>query len=217
MLISFDRTDFPLIVLEGIGIEVHLLPITKSQYERYAAGSNRTVKAGYRQMLTLNPGVPPEDFASDERERLLVAGVLPEEAQAFARWLGEGFDLPTVEEWRAIYLTLSRTFLPLHDLSAEVVGGTAGIILAQLLAQIDPRSMADLALMREGLVEWVEQGKTWVGLGAPRPGFFPNLWDPLDHEVKPIRLDERLPYFGFRLVRRGKWYLANKGSARFIY
>ncbi len=77
--------------------------------------------------------------------------------------------------------------------------------------------MLDLALMREGLVEWVGQGKTWAGLGAPRPGFFPNLWDPLDHEVKPIRLDERLPYFGFRLVRRGEWYLADKGSARFIY
>jgi hypothetical protein len=67
------------------------------------------------------------------------------------------------------------------------------------------------------VVEWVRQGQTWVGLGAPRPQFHPNLWDPLTNEVKPLRLDERLPYFGFRLVRRGPWYLADKEKVRYVY
>ena len=38
-----------------------------------------------------------------------------EEALAFARWLGEGFDLPTVKEWRAIYTALRRTSIPIRD------------------------------------------------------------------------------------------------------
>jgi len=29
-----------------------------------------------------------------------------------------------------------------------------------------------------------------------------------------MQLDERLPYFGFRLVRRGEWYLADREQAR---
>jgi hypothetical protein len=217
MLISFDRTKFPLFAMEGIGIEIHLLPVTKWQFEQYVVESGWVDRPGYKKMLALNPGVSPEQFTVDQRERLFVTGILPEEAQAFARWLGQGFELPTVEEWRAVYATLRRTPLPRYDLPSEVIEGTAGIILNELSVQLNARSILDLTLMGGGLVEWVRQAESWVGLGAPRPRFHPNLWNPLDHEVRPIRLDERLPYFGFRLVRRGEWYLADRGNARFIY
>ncbi len=56
--------------------------------------------------------------------------------------------------------------------------------------------------MKDGLVEWVRQDRAWAGLGTPRPEFHPNLWDPLSDVVKPISLQTRLKYFGFRLVRR---------------
>jgi hypothetical protein len=56
-----------------------------------------------------------------------------------------------------------------------------------------------------------------VGLGSPRTEFQPNLWDPLTKEVKPIDPNERLPYFGFRLVRRDEWYLADKEKVRYVY
>jgi hypothetical protein len=76
--------------------------------------------------------------------------------------------------------------------------------------------MLDLSLLRGGLVEWVRRDQTWLGVGAPRPEFYPNLWDPLTNEVKPLHADERLPYFGFRLVRRGEWYLADKERVRYV-
>jgi hypothetical protein len=217
MLISFDRTGFPLIVLEGVGIEAHLLPVAKRQFEAYVAQSNWRVKASYKKMLALNPDIAAEQFTSDQRERLFVTGILPQEAQAFARWLGPGFELPGVEEWRAIYSMLKRLLLPQHSLTGEVIEGVAGTIVQRLIDQVDANFVLDVILMRGGLVEWVEQEGTWVGLGAPRPAFHPNLWDPLDHVVRPMRLDQRLPYFGFRLVRRGEWYLADRGNARFIY
>ncbi len=47
-----------------------------------------------------------------EQERLFITGLWPDEALAFARWLGEGFDLPTLAEWRAIYAALKRAALP---------------------------------------------------------------------------------------------------------
>ena len=216
MLILFDRTNFPLIAVEELGIEAHLLPVTKWQFEQFIAEAGEVSRSRYHHMLRLNPAILPEQFTADNREQLFVTGIFPKEAQAFAHWLGEGFDLPTIKEWRAIYGALRKTLPPRHDLSAELVKGVASAILEKLSDQLSPRFMLDLALMREGVVEWVHHDPTWVGLGAPRPQFHPNLWDPLNHEVSPMRLDERLPYFGFRLVRRGEWYLADRGSARFI-
>jgi hypothetical protein len=43
------------------------------------------------------------------------------------------------------------------------------------------------------------------------------LWDPLADQIKPIRLDERLFYFGFRLVRRDEAFLADRDNARFAF
>ena len=218
MLLSFDQTNFPLIAAEAVSMEVHLWPVTKVQFEQFVTETGEISKRQYQKMLALNPAVPVERFALDQRERLFITGVLPKEAQAFARWLGEGFDLPTVMEWRAIYAALRRTSLPIQDdLSSALVEGPAGAILDKFSARLPARSMVDYSLMPKGLVEWARQGRKWVGLGAPRPEFHPNLWDPLTNEVKPIRPSERLPYFGFRLVRRGEWYLADKEKVRYVY
>jgi len=217
MLVSFDRTNFPLIAVERVGLEVHLLPVTKWQFEQFVAESGVLEQARYQKMLALNPAFPAGEFTVEERERLFVTGILPAEAQTFARWLGQGFDLPTVAEWRKIYTSLEGTSLPKHDLAAELADTPAGTVLAQLTRQLDPLLMADLALLRGGLVEWARQEQNWVGLGAPRPQFYSNLWDPLFNEVKPIRPGERLPYFGFRLVRRGEWYLADRENVRYVF
>jgi formylglycine-generating enzyme required for sulfatase activity len=218
MLLSFDRTNFPLIAVEAVSMEVHLWPVTKVQFEQFVTETGEITKRQYQKMLALNPAVPFDRFALGQRERLFITGVLPREALAFARWLGEGFDLPTVMEWRAIHAALRRTSLPMHDdLTSELVEGPAGLILDKFSARLPARSMVDYSLMPKGLVEWARQGRQWVGLGAPRPEFHPNLWDPLTNEVKPIRSGERLAYFGFRLVRRGEWYLADKEKVRYVY
>ena len=217
MLISFDRTNFPIIAVEGLGIEIHLLPITKWQFERFLDESKVVKQTAYQEMLALNPAISFMNFNHDKIEQLFITGILPTEIWAFAQWLGEGFDIPTLEEWRAIHRALKKTPLPRYSLSEELVDGPAEKIIDQLIDQVHTQVMVDLTLMPRGLVEWVRQGENLVGVGAPRPQFHPNLWDSFSHEITPIDLSQRLPYFGFRLVRRGEWYLADRGNAKFIY
>ncbi|MDX1522124.1 MAG: SUMF1/EgtB/PvdO family nonheme iron enzyme [Anaerolineae bacterium] len=221
MLISIDRTGFPLLVVEEAGVEVHLLPVTKIQFVDFVNEGKAVSQADYQAMLALNPAASPSHFLDKERERLFVTGVLPREALAFAHWLGDGFDLPTREEWRAVYAALRRVPPPRHQALPELIVGQAGAIVGKVSEQLHIRSMRDFSLMQGGLVEWVQAGvgseKMMVGLGVPRPEFHPNLWDPISHEIKPIRLDERVPYFGFRLVRRGEWYLSDKENARYVF
>ena len=217
MLITSDRTGFPLIAVEEAGVEVHLLPITKIQFHHFVVAPTLVNEARYQEMLAVTPATTPQGFTAASREQLFVSGVLPEEAIAFARWLGEGFDLPTVKEWRDVLAAMRRTPPPRRNLLVEAVEGPARVILKKFKEQLHIRSMADFALMRGGLVEWVRGDKELVGLGLPRPEFHPNLWDPLVNEIKPIHLDERVPYFGFRLVRRGEWFLANKDEAKYLF
>ncbi len=217
MLITSDKTGFPLVVVEDAGVEVHLLPITKLQFADFVAAPTLVTDARYREMLALNPAITPQEVGNNNREQLFVSGILPEEAIAFARWLGHGFDLPTVKEWRDVLAALRRTPSPRRKLLAETIDGPARAILEIISQQIHIRTMADYTLMRGGLVEWARNGDELVGLGDPRPQFHPNLWDPLVNEIKPIRLDGRVPYFGFRLVRRGEWYLAGKENAEYVF
>jgi hypothetical protein len=216
MLIASDRTGFPLLVVEEAAVEVHLLPVTKLQFAQFVA-ETELIEPAYQAMLALNPAISHDRFGAAEREKLFVSGVLPVEALAFARWLGDGFDLPTVGEWRAIYAALRRVPPPRRQELADFVEESVGLILRQLAEQIHIRSIRDFSLMEGGLVEWVYGDKEMVGLGGPRPEFQPNLWDVLSHEIKPIRPDQRLYYFGFRLVRRGDWYLSAKHEARYIF
>ena len=56
MIISFssDRTGFPLVHLTELGYDVHLLPITKVQFEQMAA-SDKTYETIFKHASALNP------------------------------------------------------------------------------------------------------------------------------------------------------------------
>ena len=206
MQFSYDRFGFPLIMLPTLECQVHLLPVTKIQFERFLAEANNDFgDTWYEQVLAINPRVGYRHLTPDNREQLFMTGILPEEAQAFASWMGAGFDLPTVDEWRAIYKTLAAEAPLLHHLLSQSGANAGHALLKPLFAQFQARSCLELSLMYGGVVKWARQGNKWVGLGAPRPTFQPNLWHPLSHDVKPIRPRARVPYFGFRLVRRWGW------------
>lgn len=217
MLISFDKTNFPLVVVEGVGVEMHILPVTKIQFERFIAETGAIKYKQYKSMRALNPSIGVDHFTAENREQLFVTGVLPEEALNFARWLGEGYDLPTVEEWRKLLTALRREPPPRQHQLTDLIEAPSDTILEKLETQIHIRTMLDYTLMQGGLVEWVWQDKNLVGLGVPRPKFHANLWNPLVNVVKPIKPDQRIPYFGFRLIRREEWYLADKDKARFVF
>lgn len=205
MRFFYDRTGFPLVQPDRSGLALSLLPVTKVQFERFLAEPNEFGDAWYEQILSVNPRVSWQRFEGEQREQLFLTGILPAEALAFARWLGEGFDLPTVDEWRKLAQLLSLTPLPAgvqETLRSCPMHRAAHAILQGLLRQLEPESWGELALLRGGLIEWVRVGQGFAGLGAPRPQFYPNTFNPLhDDPVRPLR-EQRLPYFGFRLVYR---------------
>lgn len=195
------KTGFPLIAVPSAGVEVQLLPVTKVQFEHFLAESNSFGDSWYEEILTCNPRVSYRRFMADNRERLFLTGILPDEATAFAHWMGEGFELPTIDQWRAIYAALAAEPVPVDPQLLLSGTGAARVVLEKLTTHLQASSLCDLSLMRGGVVEWVRQRDSWVGLGAPRREFHPNLWNPLEDGVRPIRATERLPYFGLRLVR----------------
>lgn len=205
MWFSSDRTGFPLIEVVELGLQVHLLPVTKWQFERFLAEPNDFGDRWYEEALSVNPRQSYRRFSLERREGLLLSGVLPEEALTFARWLGEGFDLPTVAEWRAVYRALEVDSVPFAHLDwhlAQLPAAPARSIVRRLVEHFQPCAVVDLSLMRGGILEWVREGESWVGLGAPRVEVWPHLWDPLTDVIRPARPGERLRHFGFRLVRR---------------
>lgn len=200
-----DRSGFPWVGLPELCLEAQLLPVTKLQGERFIVEANAYGDVWYEEILTWNPRVSYRGFDPARREHLFLGAVQPDEGLDYARWLGPDFDLPTVDEWRALYRALEGEAVPLDRLERVLEEGVslpARCILEQLLDQLQPRSLLDLSLMRGGLVEWARQDGEWVGLGAPRPEVWAHLWDPLEDVIRPSRRGERLRYFGFRLVRR---------------
>lgn len=195
----FDRTGFPYVELKDPALAVSLLPLTKFQFEVYLADLTPQGDRWYEELLTLNPRVSPQRFTPEQRERLFLTGLLPAEAEAYAAWLGDGYRLPTVAEWRAIYQRFESTaFAPFA--TSPTPDGKATALLRRLEAQARPQTLLDFSLMRGGVVEWVRDGNTWTGLGEPRFSFEPILWNPLKETVPPVRLNQRVAFFGARLV-----------------
>jgi hypothetical protein len=205
MFYGYDRTGFPLIPIFETGIEVHLLPVTKIQFEDFLKATGRSDDAGHKEMLELNPKVSHLKFTSDNREQLFITGVLPDEVTEFARWMGSDYDIMTVAEWRRVHEELSVVEDPLYastDLPIQSPQNPVGELMERFKERCQPKTLFDLTLMKNGVVEWVRQDGTWVGLGCPRHEFYQHLWDPLADVIRPVDLKFRLKYFGFRLVRR---------------
>ncbi|MBN1483856.1 MAG: hypothetical protein JXA37_03975 [Chloroflexia bacterium] len=195
-----DRTGFPWLALPDVGLEMQLLPTAKLQLEQWIAEPNAFGDSWYEEVLKASPRLSYRRFEAAQRESLFAGALRPEEALDFAHWLGSDLDLPTVGEWRQLYRALADLALP--GLEEIPVQGVARVVLQRLWEQLAPSSLLELSLLRGGLIEWARQGPEWVGLGAPRPAFWPHLWNPLVDVVRPLRPEERLRHFGFRLLRR---------------
>lgn len=214
MLTSTDPIGFPLVCLPRQDIEVHLLPVTRVQVRQWLTDAPSALPEEHRKSLEPDAEVSPEN-----REHLFATGLLPRECIAFAQWLslkdsnGDWqYDLLTVGEWRDLFLRFSyepfdwdevrRFLIARNRVSSGCCHEEAMTILDRLNDQIHPVTALDVSLMRNGLVEWVREGDEFVGLGNPRQLLHPNLWNPLCDEVRPISMEERILYFGLRLVRR---------------
>lgn len=201
MRFSSDRTGYPLLDLTALGLEVSLLPVTKLQFERFIAEPNEFGDTWYEQVCERNPRVSWRNFPQERREGLFITAVSKDEALAFARWLGPGFDLPTVEEWRAIYELLGALSAP--TTVSFSMHQSARAIIESVIRSLKRGNWNHITLMREGILEWVRIGHrdNYGVLGEPRRRFVDRTCEPTSDPVSPT-LQERRHTWGFRLVRR---------------
>ncbi len=112
---SCDRAGFPLVHVPDRGVFIHLLPVTKLQFECFLAEPKGFDDPWYEEVLAANPRASVRGWDDEAREQLFLTGVTPEEASAFARWLGPEWSLPSLDLWRHVYRALARTaFRPGH-------------------------------------------------------------------------------------------------------
>ena len=106
MLWSCDRTGYPVLALPECGLSAHLLPVAKRQFERFLAEPGGYGDAWYEALLNVSPRLALADATPAGYELLFASGLFPAEAGEFARWLGDGFELPRADDWREIYCAL---------------------------------------------------------------------------------------------------------------
>lgn len=203
MSLLFDRTGFPSIPLPLLGIQAQLLPVTKVQLERFLAEPNHFGDCWYEEVLNIHPRVSHLNMTEDNREGLFLTGVLPEEAREFARWMGEGWNLPSFNMWRKILLSFSQiSWPPVYEEFTEKVSSIlVKNMIDQMVQQISPQTLLDVSLMSNGIMEWVYIDGSWGGLGKPRHTFFPNLYDCWsDNPIRLIPKMRRDYRYGFRLI-----------------
>ena len=203
---SLDNTGHPMVHVPQLDAYLHLFPVTKPQFERFLVDHPQEYDDNwYKTVLELNPRLSYTTSDFSNYEELLLSGVLPEEAEAFARWQGSEYMLPSIDEWRIAYQWMaSQSGCPPSAILGRLGGSEAAHkIWEGLISCIRPCSLLDLSLMHQGMNEWVRGEGEYVGMGRTRPSFRSQLRDPYtDKPVHPIRPDERLKYFGFRLLRR---------------
>jgi hypothetical protein len=208
-----DPVGFPLLEVEP-DFYLHWLPVTKIQFEYFLCDTyDRSFDIKwYEEVLGFNPRVTPAKISPANYWNAFLSAVLPAEAQRFAFWCGDGFRLPSAEEWARAYRILSSQ--PAMDLESSGVLSDVPLRLRELMLRTEDavsetarrlgyvRRLADQLLMRLGFLEWVGAEERWGAMGEPFPGLCGNLCEPETGEpVYPNRPDTvRLPCLGFRLV-----------------
>ena len=203
----FDRTGFPYLPVPQVGIAVGVLPITKAQAELHLADPAGPGDDWYAEVIDIGPRMGWRVPGPCVPWHLLLTGISVEEASRFAAWVGPGYRLPDLREWRAADRALSALGPAQVDQLADRIDGgdghpaAAGII--HKLRESGRRTAAALTLVDGGVLEWVTRPYLKPGgLGRPAPDLPGNLiLDPQVHEPVVRLIAGRYAAFGCRLVR----------------
>ena len=197
-----DPFGFPMVKSEKRKFYIHLLPVTRYQFERFICSSGKTGygDSWYDIIESLNHRVSPAKIDSTNYEGAFISGITPTEAMDFISLMGENFDLPTVEEWREAYRFLEKETGSVKNFSVSLSEGIAAKVMKSITKL--PGSFFDKTFMNNCLVEWVRDGKGFAGLGSPRPTFHENAYNPEVDIWRPFNVNNRMHFFGLRAVRR---------------
>jgi Sulfatase-modifying factor enzyme 1 len=193
--LTFDKHGYPMAGIRKVGA-FHLWPITRMQYKQFLLDTGKAEEDWFK---AGEPKINHENATQDNYESLFVTRILPQEALEYAQWMGEDYDIPSQEEWQALFKAVKRqTFrfrLSPYGLSPE-----ANALKKSLLTFV--RAPIKFSFLDDGLVEWVKGETQFLGRGAPRDTLFPNVWNPEKDTIRVIDVNERISYFGFRLIKR---------------
>lgn len=211
-----DSKNSPMIWIEPLQGYLHWLPITKIQFERFLCSTSDIEfdDTWYDEVMALNPRESPRDLSSENYWRALLTGILPSEAEKFARWCGPEYRVLSRDEWLSAYDYLKEQApQEINWRQYEQSIFPRDLELLEMMESIfrsfggDRITMADQMFLRFGVMEWIKisTGKsTWGGLGQLSPKFFGLLTKP-EHRT-PVQprssTTERFFYFGFRLFRK---------------
>jgi hypothetical protein len=170
--------------LPKTGVYVHLMPVTKLQFEAFicARPSSQFDQKWFDELLALDPKeekstarVSPYAVREANYFQAFVTGVRPDEARVYAQWCseedrdGRGYFLPSAAQWWQAFEELGGATA--DDRWAETVTNALGVAglrltprLRELFDRLAPlggagaakRTAADQLLFRHGVMEWVQ-------------------------------------------------------------
>lgn len=215
------RTRFPLIEVPGQRLALFCLPLTKVQIEYFLSDTidRQFDRAWYRERLRANPRVTSEQLAAQNLTQAFLTDITFQEARILSHWYGQGYDLPTGEEWQqALHtfeaMTASPAFveqllrLPeLHPRAGLLIQACSQALPAyQRMRDLTGRRLSHQLMLSPGILEYVYQGNTRTRCQACGQSFQvlrsdsagPSTIMDLSHPEQ----GERMPLLGVRPVLR---------------
>lgn len=210
MEIIYDRTNFPLIKIDPLNIFVHVLPVTKIQFERFLSDHYASPDSqGYTSsIIDLNPRISPRNFNADEAWKIFATALLPDEIARFTSWLGPSYRLPTRQEWITTKEWLENINADVFQNAILELNGMnilANILIQKIFEVYSAKNALDVCMQLNTIMEWTKDtldSKQLALIGAPDRRLFSSL-ERTDYlsPMYPINYNKRIAYAGFRLIK----------------
>ena len=217
---SLDKTGFPIIALPGLPFKISWLPVTKIQFEHFLVDQGTLDHDWYQDKLTnYNPRVSPSQLNNGNYWRAFLTGILPDEALLYARWLGDGADLPTASEWKqaltALCVPAEGTYLAdvlnlsrLNPRARQLMQNLDRVLGGEYAQLVGGSFLCDQMAMRLGVLELLfddSQRLSYCCWGQVSRRFANSGNNPLS-DLAPLRFTQRsgvrMNTLGFRLIFR---------------
>jgi len=219
--LSLDRTGFPVLEMPSLPFGMLWLPVSKIQFEHFLVDTGAFDNAWYQEILTnYNPRTSASYLSVTNYWQAFMTGILPSEAGRYAEWAGQGYDLPTAQEWKQALLTLANwpadhayreAVLQLPDLNerARLLIQYIDRILQEERNQLSGGSfLCDQMAMRLGVLELMYEDtlrRSFCCWGQPDRRFVGGISNPI-RDTEPTRFTNRngtrMKTVGFRLIVR---------------
>lgn len=200
-----DRLGTPWLRVPGMRVGLALHPLLKVQFERFLSEPGEPPEGLYAELLAVHPRSSWRAPDPARPEGVVLTGLTPADLVGYLAFTGEGMRLPDAAEWRALDAALGDAPVPaewLRGILADAAVSPVSRHLVRLTARAVPGvTWRRLAMLSDGVLEWV-QTPTGPGLlGRTRPAFHKVILNPAIHAPLVPIAGARHKAFGVRLAR----------------